>query len=191
LSGLTTPPIAVNVSPQQFKEHNFTANVLDILQQHQLTTDILELEITETTVMVDAEESIAKLVECREMGLLISMDDFGTGYSSLSYLRRLPIDTLKIDQSFVTSISDEEDTHAIVAATIVLAHKLGLKVVAEGVEKEKQRQLLQEMSCDAIQGYLISRPLSAEEFARLFLQDGNGTGEAVADSFVTARNATS
>ena len=171
-------PIAVNVSPQQFKERDFTTSVAAILGRHRLESGALDLEITETTVMVDAEESLAKLIECRERGLRIALDDFGTGYSSLSYLRRLPIDTLKIDQSFVAAISDEDDTQAIVTAIIVMAHKLSVKVVAEGVEKEGERRLLQEMGCDFLQGYLISRPLAPEQFAKSFLKLGYNTGAA-------------
>lgn len=168
--GLDPAPIAVNVSPRQFQERNFVASITDILEHSRVEAGMLELEITETTVMSDTEESIAKLKNCREMGLSIAMDDFGTGYSSLSYLRKLPIHTLKIDQSFIAAIGEENDTHAIVAATIVLAHKLGLKVVAEGVETEEQRRLLQDMRCDTLQGYLISKPLAAEQFAARFLQ---------------------
>ena len=119
------------------------------------------------------------------------MDDFGTGYSSLSYLRRLPIDTLKIDQSFISNINEEEDTRAIVEATILLAHKLGFKVVAEGVETVGQRQLLQEMQCDAIQGYLISKPLSAEQFAKRFLEAITDEEAVDPHSPVTLRNAAS
>ena len=190
-TGLGTPTIAVNVSPQQFQEHQFTAVVSKILEQHQLEPEVLELEITETTVMSDAEESIAKLLACQKMGLSIAMDDFGTGYSSLSYLRRLPIDTLKIDQSFISNINEEEDTRAIVEATILLAHKLGFKVVAEGVETVEQRQLLQEMQCDAIQGYLISKPLSAEQFAKRFLEAITDEEAVDPHSPVTLRNAAS
>jgi len=169
-AGHPVVPIAVNVSPQQFQEQTFTATVVDILREMKLDPDMLELEITETTVMTDAEESIAKLNKCREFGLCISMDDFGTGYSSLSYLRKLPIDTLKVDRSFVAAIDSEDETRAIVNATIVLAHQLGLKVVAEGVETETQSRLLKDMGCDALQGYLVSKPLPAEQFAERFLQ---------------------
>ena len=181
----------MNVSPQQFQERNFLATISEILNQQQLEPKMLELEITETTVMVDAEESITKLRKCQEMGLNIAMDDFGTGYSSLSYLRRLPIRTLKIDQSFISSIIEEDETHAIVAATILLAHKLGFKVVAEGVETVEQRGLLQDMQCDLIQGYLISKPLPAEQFAKRFL--GTAAEESAGDpqSHITLRNAAS
>jgi diguanylate cyclase (GGDEF)-like protein len=174
-AGFDPVAIAVNVSPNQFREENFITAVTDILSQTRLETDMLELEITETTFMVDMEESIAKLSKCRDMGLRISLDDFGTGYSSLSYLRRLPLHTLKIDKSFIDTIDEEEDTNAIVAATIILAHKLGLKVVAEGVETEEQRRLLQHMQCDVLQGYLISKPLTPEQFAKRFLHTNSGS----------------
>jgi diguanylate cyclase (GGDEF)-like protein len=172
--GLSPLPVAVNVSPRQFSENNFISTVAETLIHAKLAPSMLELEITETTVMVDFEESIKKLKAIREMGLRLSMDDFGTGYSSLSYLRRLPIHTLKIDRSFVMALSDEDETQAIVSATIILAHKLGLKVVAEGVETEEQRRLLQGMQCDTLQGYLISKPLPADQFAELFLQKASG-----------------
>jgi len=188
-TGLGAVPIAVNVSPHQFQEYNFIATLTSILEKNQLEPGILELEITETAVMAEAEESIAKLKQCREMGLHISMDDFGTGYSSLSYLRKLPIHTLKIDQSFVAAIDDDDDTRAIVAAIIILAHKLGLMVVAEGVEKQEQRRLLQDMRCDAIQGYLISKPLSADQFAARYLQPDSGAGSADCHTNADIRNA--
>lgn len=175
-AGFDPAPIAVNVSPQQFQEDNFTHRVADILSRNRLEPGMLELEITETTVMGDAEESITKLNVFRDMGLRISLDDFGTGYSSLSYLRRLPIHTLKIDQSFIASFCDESDTHAIVDATIILAHKLGLKVVAEGVETEEQKRLLRDIRCDALQGYLFSKPLDADLFAKRFLIGNSQTG---------------
>ena len=175
-AGFDPAPIAVNVSPQQFQEDNFTHSVADILDRNRLEPSMLELEITETTVMGDAEESISKLNIFRDMGLRISLDDFGTGYSSLSYLRRLPIHTLKIDQSFIASFCEERDTHAIVEATIILAHKLGLKVVAEGVETEEQKRLLRDIRCDALQGYLFSKPLDAELFAKRFLIGNSQTG---------------
>lgn len=172
--GYNTVPIAFNVSPIQFRDNNFIDKVTEILSQSRLESNALELEITETTFMVDVEEAIDKLNTCREMGLSISLDDFGTGYSSLSYLRRLPIHYLKIDKSFIDAINDEEETNAIVAATIILAHKVGLKVTAEGVETEDQRHTLQHMQCDILQGYLISKPLPQDQFAKRFLQINTG-----------------
>lgn len=169
-AGFVPPPISVNVSLYQFHESNFVHIVSHILTQTQLEPEMLELEITESAVMVDVDESIGKLKELRHMGLRLSMDDFGTGYSSLSYLRRIPIHILKIDQSFIAVINEDESTHAIVTATIALAHKLGLEVVAEGVETEEQRNLLQHMQCNALQGYLFSKPLPAEQFAGHFLR---------------------
>ena len=175
-AGFDPAPIAVNVSPQQFQEDNFTHSVAEILSRNQLEPGMMELEITETTVMGNAEESISKLNIFRDMGLRISLDDFGTGYSSLSHLRRLPIHTLKIDQSFISSFCEDSDTHAIVDATIILAHKLGLQVVAEGVETEEQRRLLRDMRCDALQGYLFSKPLDAELFMKRFLTGNSQQG---------------
>ncbi|MEJ2566522.1 MAG: EAL domain-containing protein [Gammaproteobacteria bacterium] len=188
-AGLNPAPIAVNVSPRQFQEDNFTAIVTKVLGETGLQTRMLQLEITETTVMVDAEQSIAKLKACRDSGLHISMDDFGTGYSSLSYLRKLPIHSLKIDQSFIAAISEDDHTHAIVGATIILAHKLGLKVIAEGVETEQHRQMLQQLHCDILQGYLISKPLTAEQFTERFLKTGAESHAADTSGLHRLRNA--
>jgi EAL domain-containing protein (putative c-di-GMP-specific phosphodiesterase class I) len=173
-SGLAPVRIAVNVSPSQFREKNFTATVAGILDNAKVEPDMLELEITEGSVMGDAEEAICKLKEFRDMGLRLAIDDFGTGYSSLNYLRRLPIHALKIDQSFIKGLSEEHDTRAIVSATIILAHKLGLEVTAEGVETEEQKQLLRDMQCDWLQGYLIGEPISAERFTAQFLRKNFG-----------------
>ena len=170
-AGLDVPPIAVNVSPRQFREIDFVDMLSEIIGSARIEPGMIELEITEGTVMEDAAESIDKLQAIRDMGLRLSIDDFGTGYSSLAYLRRLPIHTLKIDRSFITGLVEEDDAQAIVSATIILAHKLGLHVVAEGVETEAQKILLQAWRCDELQGYLIGRPSRADEFAALYLHE--------------------
>jgi len=168
-AGLTPVPLSVNVSPIQFGESNFIPTVAEILDGTQTDPGMLELEITETTVMIDSDESIRKLQKLRDMGIRLSIDDFGTGYSSLSYLRRLPIHILKIDQSFVSVLTHEDETQAIISATVILAHKLGLEVIAEGVETETQRRLLQDIHCEILQGYLIGRPMDADQFVQRFL----------------------
>jgi EAL domain-containing protein (putative c-di-GMP-specific phosphodiesterase class I) len=167
--------VAINVSPHQFREDDMAEKVAIILQTFQLSADAIELEVTEGTVMESTETSIRKLHDLNDMGIRLAVDDFGTGYSSLSYLRKLPIHALKIDQSFIMDMEDDADARAIVSATIFLAHKLGLKVVAEGVETEFHKDLLQEWRCDELQGYLISKPLAADQFEQMFEAQGQGT----------------
>ncbi|PWK15552.1 PAS domain S-box-containing protein/diguanylate cyclase (GGDEF)-like protein [Tumebacillus permanentifrigoris] len=164
------PPLrcAVNLSVGQFQYTNLVETVRQVLLDTQLDGRWLELEVTESIIIQDTEKVIDMLLELKEFGIEISIDDFGTGYSSLRYLQRLPIDTLKIDRSFVKDIdSPEADEAAIARAVILLAHSLGLRVIAEGVETEVQLDFLRSENCDAIQGYLFSRPVPAEQFAEL------------------------
>ena len=123
----------------------------------------LEIEITESAMMVDEDEASHCLEVLHEMGVRIALDDFGTGYSSLSYVRRFPVNSLKIDRSFVSGIETDPESQAISTAIIAMGHQLGLKVVAEGVETELQRTFLREQGCDELQGFLISRPLSVKD----------------------------
>lgn len=164
-AGLPPLHMAVNLSPRQFKDDRLLTNIREALTQSGLAPDLLEVEITESLLMEDSAASAATLAAIKAMGVKIAMDDFGTGYSSLAYLRRFPLDTLKIDRAFVKDAGvDPEDT-AIVHGILALAHSLKLSVVAEGVETEGQLALLREALCDQVQGYLISRPLSAEAFS--------------------------
>jgi EAL domain-containing protein (putative c-di-GMP-specific phosphodiesterase class I) len=137
------------------------------LEEAQLDPRFLEIELTESAVMTDPEESAATLEQLSRMGVLVSVDDFGTGYSSMSYLRRFPIDKLKIDRSFVKDLMSRADDGSIVRAIISLAHSLRLKVVAEGVETSEQLEFLSSLGCDQYQGYHFSEPLPAAEFAEL------------------------
>ncbi|MDO8723394.1 MAG: EAL domain-containing protein [Syntrophales bacterium] len=155
--------IALNVSSRQFDQQNFTEVIRGILLDTMISPQCLELEITESIIMRNPEKAIRALAELKEMGVQIAIDDFGTGYSSLSYLKRLPLDFLKIDISFVKNLVSDPSDQAIVRATIAMAHGLNLKTIAEGVETEEQLSFLQEHGCDEIQGYLFSRPLPAEE----------------------------
>jgi len=159
--------IAVNLSPRQFIQKDLVAMVRQTLRETGLDANYLELELTEGSVMEDNECAIATLQELRDIGIKISIDDFGSGYSSLSRLEHLPINVLKIDQSFVRDMTNNPKSAAIMTAIITLAHNLDLKVVAEGVEVEEQSKFLRLLKCDYMQGYLFSRPLTTEAFTRL------------------------
>ncbi|WP_343729296.1 bifunctional diguanylate cyclase/phosphodiesterase [Duganella sp.] len=153
--------VAVNISPRQFAAPGFLAHIEDLLATTHVDPSCLELEITESVMVEDAESAIALLHRLRALGLKLAIDDFGTGYSSLAYLSRFPIHKLKIDQSFVRNMHAVSEQGAIVQATIGLGHSLGLTVIAEGVESETQRAMLSNWRCDEIQGYYYSRPLPA------------------------------
>ena len=160
-----SPRLAVNVSALQLAQADFPASVEKILRGNKASGPVgLDLEITESLIMQDLQANIAKLKAVRDMGVDIIIDDFGTGYSSLSYLSKLPGNTLKIDQSFVHEMESSQDTLTIVSTIISLAHSLGLKVVAEGVETEMQKTTLRLLKCDEIQGYLISHPLPCAQY---------------------------
>ncbi|WP_165898338.1 EAL domain-containing protein [Tumebacillus sp. BK434] len=163
------PPVcvSVNLSAAQFGQPNLVAMIKKILQETGLEPQYLNLEITESITMNNVERAILTMHEINEYGIGISIDDFGTGYSSLNYLKKFPIQTLKIDQSFVRDMTEEHQDVAIPTAIIAMAHSLNLKVIAEGVETDVQRQMLRERGCDEMQGYLISRPVPAPEFEAL------------------------
>ncbi len=166
--GLPDIPVAVNLSMVQFRQKDLAKSVRSILDAHGVSPTLLELEITETAVMQDAETAISVLKDLKDMGVRLAMDDFGTGYSSLSYLRRLPIDRLKIDQSFVRDIAQDPDDAAIVSTIISMARSLKLNVLAEGVETDEQLSFLNRHGCDEGQGYYFSVPLPHDEFAGSF-----------------------
>ena len=161
-AGLPPIKMAVNVSARQLRRRDFVETVAGVLVESDLPPELLELEVTESVAMENPEESISLLQALRRMGVTIAIDDFGTGYSSLAYLKRLPIDNLKIDRSFVADIEHDLNDRAIAFGTIALAHSLGLSVIAEGVETEDQFDLLSGNGCDEIQGYLFSRPLAPD-----------------------------
>ncbi len=156
--------VAVNLSMHNLRDDNLPQQVEELLAKHQLDRDHLTLEITESAIMHEPERSLDTLRALDEMGVYLSIDDFGTGYSSLSYLKRLPVKQLKIDRSFVSDMIDDKDDAMIVRSTIDLAHNLGLNTVAEGVETTQILERLKGMDCDIAQGYLISRPLSQDDF---------------------------
>lgn len=169
-AGLPAVRIAVNVSPLQLRDNAFVGEIRRVTGLSDDAAAGLELEITESLIMEDVSHSIASLHAIREMGVRIAIDDFGTGYSSLSYLAQLPVDTLKIDRSFVVAISDGPQALALVSTIINLAHSIQLKVVAEGVETDQQSRLLRLLGCDEMQGFLVSKPVPAMAFETQFLQ---------------------
>jgi len=160
--------MAVNLSPKQLRHPDLVDRVRGVMNAYGIGKGMLELEVTETAAMSNAEFAVKQLEAMRKVGVNLAIDDFGTGYSSLAYLKSFPIQTLKLDRSFVSGIEDDPNDAAICAATIALAHNLGLRVVAEGVETEVQRTFLHEYGCDTLQGYLLGKPLPAEEVAKLF-----------------------
>lgn len=162
-AGHATIRVAVNLSARQFADPALLDTVAKTLHDAGLTADGLELEITEGTAMQNAAHTTAILQSFRDMGITVAIDDFGTGYSSLSYLKRFPLDILKIDQSFVRNINTDRDDRAIATAVASLAHSLGLKVVAEGVETEEHRAVLAELAVEYYQGYLFGKPMPANE----------------------------
>ncbi|MDX1622327.1 MAG: EAL domain-containing protein, partial [Nitriliruptorales bacterium] len=164
-SGLIDVPISVNISARQFAEVDIEQLVVDTLREVGLPPSSLELEITESVLMRDVEVAADLLTRLRELGVRCSIDDFGTGYSGLSYLAKMPVDTLKIDRSFVAEMTGEGAP--IISAVIALARSLHLEVVAEGVENEGQVEALQMLECDQMQGFLYARPLPAEAIQRL------------------------
>jgi diguanylate cyclase (GGDEF)-like protein len=176
----TEPPlqISVNLSPRQFDDPNLVADVAAALSGARIEAASLKLEVTEGLIMRDTERSIETLRKLKNFGITIAIDDFGTGYSSLSYLRRLPLDILKIDRSFVQGIGTSAEDDAIVRAIISMAQSLGLSVTAEGIETREQATLLREWSCQTGQGYLFSRPLPAEEFTALFRARSSGSSRS-------------
>ena len=156
---------------RQFVQKELAGSILAILERVGLSPEYLELEITEDLLLEHNQTNIITLTKLRNQGIHISIDDFGTGYSSLSYLKRLPIDTLKIDQSFLRDIENDPDNKAITSAIIAMAGSLHLNVLAEGVETEEQLAFLRAQGCNEIQGFSFSQPLTAEEFERM-LVDG-------------------
>ena len=169
-AGLTPMRLSVNFSARQFQQPTFITDVAQILKDTNLDPRWLELELTESSIMKDPEQAIEKLHELKLMGIKVAIDDFGTGYSSLNYLKRFPIDTLKIDKSFVADVCKDPHDTAIVRAIINLGHALDVTVIAEGVETKEQLQYLSALECDAVQGFLFSKALSAKAFEELLVE---------------------
>ncbi len=168
-SGVDIVPVSVNVSMHQFKQPNFIERLQQILSEHEIESGMIEIEITESCLMDDGQENINILSQIKSMGMGISIDDFGTGYSSLSYLKRFPVDTLKIDRSFITDVHNrrKSDNAGIVTAIMALSHSLHLDVVAEGVETAHELAFLHALGCRTIQGFLFSKPLKEDAVQEL------------------------
>jgi diguanylate cyclase (GGDEF)-like protein/PAS domain S-box-containing protein len=176
-AGLMPLRLSVNFSARQFQQATFIADVAHILKETNLDPRWLELELTESSIMKDPETAIEKLHELKLMGIKVAVDDFGTGYSSLNYLKRFPIDTLKIDKTFVSDVCKDPHDTAIVRAIINLGHALDLTVIAEGVETKEQLQYLSALECDVVQGFLFSKALYAKAFEELLIEQRRVTSE--------------
>jgi EAL domain-containing protein (putative c-di-GMP-specific phosphodiesterase class I) len=169
-AGLPPVCVTVNLSARLFEKPDLVALIQGILDETGIAPEYLDLEITEITegmAMNNVESSAARLRQLAEMGVHISIDDFGTGYSSLNYLKRLPIERLKIDRSFVQDIASDADDRTIIRAVTAMAHNMKMKVIAEGVETEEQLAFLRDTGCDEMQGFLFSRPVPADQFEEL------------------------
>ena len=166
-AGLRSVPVSVNVSGQQFGKQDLARIINTALLRNRLSPDLLEIEITESAIMESPDRAVKDLDAIKALGVAIALDDFGTGYSSFSYLHRFPIDTLKIDRSFIQTIGTTEESAELVAAIIAMAHILHLRVVAEGIETEEQLSVLAERGCDVIQGFLFHVPVPAEKVPAL------------------------
>ncbi|MBP0621100.1 putative bifunctional diguanylate cyclase/phosphodiesterase [Cupriavidus consociatus] len=164
-AGLPTVPVAINVSGLRFASRNFPQYLLEQIHQHDIPPSAITLEITETAAMKDIGKSLETLAELQSLGIQVALDDFGSGYSSLGYLKRLRVGTLKIDRTLIGGLDTDAQGRAIVGSMVALAHELRMKVVAEGVESASQLEILNEMGCDEVQGYLLSLPLDASGFA--------------------------
>jgi EAL domain-containing protein (putative c-di-GMP-specific phosphodiesterase class I) len=168
--GISPLPIAINLSAKQFQRQDVCGTVGRALAEFEIDPCLLEIEITESTAMEHAEDTVATLRDLKALGVRIAIDDFGTGYSSLSYLKRFPVDSIKIDRSFVSQVAENPDDAAIARAIITMAHSLQLKVVAEGVETAAQLAFLVSNGCDELQGYYFSRPIPGAECAAMLKQ---------------------
>ncbi len=166
--------MAVNLSARQLREQSFVDIVKRALADMNISSKYFEVEITESMLMSDAPNIVAALNTIHELGIHVSMDDFGTGYSSLSYLKKFPIDTIKIDRSFVSDIATNQDDAEIIRTIINMGKNLNRSLIAEGVETVEQLNMLREYGCDEIQGYYISKPLSGEKFIQFHKEWVNG-----------------
>ncbi|MDH5540947.1 MAG: EAL domain-containing protein, partial [Rhizobacter sp.] len=175
-AGLGEIKFAVNVAKPQFISGDLVATLRQALEEHGLAPRQLVIELTESMLMDDVSSGLALMHELKALGVTLSIDDFGTGYSSLSYLKSFPLDELKIDRSFIIDLPGAQGDLAIVRTVIDLGHRLGMHVIAEGVETEGQLACLRELGCETYQGYLFSRPVPADQFQELLVRQGAATG---------------
>ena len=161
--------MSINISSIQYKRKDFVGKLLEMIQKYDVEPGEIELEITESILIEDFEEVKDKLLTLRDYGVKISLDDFGTGFSSLSYLNGLPIDTLKIDKSFIDRVITDESTKIITESIVSMVSKLGYETVAEGVETEEQFDYMKQIGCDIIQGYLLGRPVPADDIEQMLI----------------------
>ena len=166
-AGLNPGPVAINISARQLEQRNFVHSISSILEKSRIDVKLIEIELTEGILIKNSQKTLNKLVKLRKSGMKIAIDDFGTGYSSLAYLTNLPFDKLKIDQSFIRDITIDKAAASLATSIISLAHRLGVRVIAEGVETEDQLNFLKEYNCDEIQGYYFSKPVTANRFTKL------------------------
>jgi EAL domain-containing protein (putative c-di-GMP-specific phosphodiesterase class I) len=159
-AGLPMVPLSINLSGRQFVDRTLSDLIPGLLAESGMQASMLELEITEGVMMHNPDLAVSTLKFLSELGIRVAVDDFGTGYSSLAYLKRFPINTLKIDRSFIRDLMEDPNDRSIVTTIIAMAHSMGLKVVAEGVETSEQLQFLETRECDIVQGYLLGRPMS-------------------------------
>ncbi|MBO7095418.1 MAG: EAL domain-containing protein, partial [Lachnospiraceae bacterium] len=159
--------LSINISALQYKREDFVDTIMDLIVEHNVQPSDVELEITESILIDDFDSVTAKLTTLRNHGVSISLDDFGTGYSSLSYLKKFPIDTLKVDKSFIDTILDDASTKIITESILNMSHAMGFETVAEGVENERQFNYLAMAGCDVIQGFYLGKPLPAEKVDEL------------------------
>lgn len=165
--------VSVNVSALEFRQPDFVQQVTRLLQLHGLSEGLLELELTESILLQDAKDAAQRLAALAALGVTLAIDDFGTGYSSMAYLKNLPLHKLKIDQSFICGLPTDESDQAMVSAMVHMGHALKMDVVAEGVETQEQRALLQELGCDYFQGYLCAPALPPAALDALMRQPGS------------------
>jgi EAL domain-containing protein (putative c-di-GMP-specific phosphodiesterase class I) len=184
-AGLRRIPVSVNISGHHLQRGNLSAPVKACLEAHRIPPGLLELEITETAMMRNLDVVLPQLQAVKALGVALSIDDFGTGYSSLAYLKRLPIDILKIDRTFVGELETSRESAALSGAIVAMGHGLRLDVVAEGVETRAQLQRLADLGCRSMQGYLFSRPVSPDRFAQLLAQGAQCDWRAAVSQRVT------
>ena len=162
--------MSVNISAIQLRKDNFVEFVQNLLMTYEINPGMFEIEITESVFIDDFDDVIEKINILRGAGIRVALDDFGTGYSSLSYLKRLPLDTLKVDKTFIDTMITDDSTNVITDSVVSLAKKLGFKTVAEGVETKEQLLRLQKVGCDIIQGYLLGKPMSKSDFEKVIIR---------------------